>query len=242
MGALDNIIRGATTQFGREFGRAGANVILKGANYYAIKNVSDYSGRIKPSDSEIVKGIKELNKVKFVTTNKANVSRLIEITEIIIPLTTFRGNESLNQLPDLNQLIDNYNSKYEHGAVLIDDDFKDKSTEFLESKRQEFFELMDSFNNSIKAFVAKNLQLAESKRRLKSTATILAFLLGWIGVHKFYLGQAGYGVLYILFSWTLIPLIASIIEGIVFATMSQEKFDLKYNPLVVYYSLFKVIE
>ena len=55
------IIKGAASQFGREFGRAGANKILKGSNYYGVKNVdNDYEGRIKPSDSNIVKTIKEI--------------------------------------------------------------------------------------------------------------------------------------------------------------------------------------
>jgi hypothetical protein len=36
-----NVINGATTQFGREFGRAAANRILKGSNYYGVKNVGN---------------------------------------------------------------------------------------------------------------------------------------------------------------------------------------------------------
>ncbi|CAM4103659.1 TM2 domain-containing protein [Flavobacterium antarcticum] len=36
----------------------------------------------------------------------------------------------------------------------------------------------------------------------KSTAAILAFFSGGIGVPRFYLGQGGYGVLFPLFCWT----------------------------------------
>lgn len=72
MNILNDIVSGASRQFGREFGRAGANVILKGANSYTIRGVSDYSGRIKSSDSSIVKAIKEIQKIKFVSANKAN--------------------------------------------------------------------------------------------------------------------------------------------------------------------------
>ena len=64
MNFLNEVVRGAAQQFGREFGRAGANAVLKGKNYYAIKNISDYSGRIKPSDSKLVKSIKELNRME----------------------------------------------------------------------------------------------------------------------------------------------------------------------------------
>ena len=66
MNILNEVIRGASRQFGREFGRAGANAILKGKNYYTVNHSNDYSGRIKPSDSGIVRAIKEILKVKFV--------------------------------------------------------------------------------------------------------------------------------------------------------------------------------
>lgn len=44
---------------------------------------------------------------------------------------------------------------------------------------------------------------------------ILAFLLGWIGVHKFYANQVFQGVLHIIFFWTGIPYIVAIISGII---------------------------
>ena len=63
MNILNDIVSGASRQFGREFGRAGANVILKGSNSYTIRGISDYSGRIKPSDSQVIKTIKEIQKM-----------------------------------------------------------------------------------------------------------------------------------------------------------------------------------
>ena len=44
---------------------------------------------------------------------------------------------------------------------------------------------------------------------------ILAFLLGYLGIHKFYSGKKFLGVLYLVFFWTYIPLYISIIEGII---------------------------
>ena len=44
---------------------------------------------------------------------------------------------------------------------------------------------------------------------------LLAFFLGGIGVHKFYAGKIGTGILYILFCWTLIPSIIAFIEFII---------------------------
>ena len=41
---------------------------------------------------------------------------------------------------------------------------------------------------------------------------LLAFFLGGLGVHKFYMGQTGLGILYLLFFWTGIPAIIGFIE------------------------------
>lgn len=241
MNILNDIVRGASSQFGREFGRAGANSILKGANSYTIKGVSDYSGRIKPSDNSIVKAIKEIQKIKFVTTNKANASRLIELTDLMLSNISFNGNATLNLLTDLNELINQYNNKFDHGSSLIDDDFKDKSIDYLEDKRKEFVDLMAEFNNDTKIFINRNLELAKQKRKSKKTATLLAFpILGSLGIHKFYLGKIGQGILYFIFSPILIPAIISLFEFISYLSMSIEKFDEKFNPEYSYYNQFKI--
>lgn len=65
--------------------------------------------------------------------------------------------------------------------------------------------------------------------RSRVTAALLAILLGHFGVHKFYLGKPGMGILYLLFCWTFIPTIVGFIEGVVYLTMSDAAFDAKYN-------------
>ena len=44
---------------------------------------------------------------------------------------------------------------------------------------------------------------------------LLAFFLGGIGVHKFYAGKIGTGILFILFCWTFIPSFIALIDFIV---------------------------
>jgi TM2 domain-containing membrane protein YozV len=67
-----------------------------------------------------------------------------------------------------------------------------------------------------------------SGRKDRVTAALLAFFLGGFGGHKFYLGQTGMGIFYILFFWTFIPMIVSLIEGIIYLTMSDSEFSTKY--------------
>jgi TM2 domain-containing membrane protein YozV len=50
-------------------------------------------------------------------------------------------------------------------------------------------------------------------RKNPTTATMLALFLGGLGAHKFYLGKTGFGLLYALFCWTLIPSILGVIEA-----------------------------
>lgn len=71
--------------------------------------------------------------------------------------------------------------------------------------------------------------MAASKGKDKTTAGLLAIFLGGLGVHKFYLGQGGMGVLYLLFSWTFIPVIIGFIEGIIYLSMSDSDFSNKYH-------------
>ena len=67
----------------------------------------------------------------------------------------------------------------------------------------------------------------------KITAAILAFFLGGIGIHRFYLDEAGKGILYLIFCWTFIPAIIAFFDFIIFLTMSEENFNSKYNKGVV---------
>lgn len=63
----------------------------------------------------------------------------------------------------------------------------------------------------------------------KLVAGILAILLGGIGIHKFYLGKAGTGILYLLFCWTGIPAVIGLIEGILYLCSNDENFQLKHH-------------
>lgn len=43
---------------------------------------------------------------------------------------------------------------------------------------------------------------------------LLALFLGEFGLHKFYSGKKGLGILYLVFCWTFIPGLIGFIEGV----------------------------
>lgn len=63
----------------------------------------------------------------------------------------------------------------------------------------------------------------------KVAAGILGIFLGGLGVHKFYMGQIGMGILYLCFCWTGIPAIVGFIEGIIYLCSNDENFQLKHH-------------
>lgn len=60
-------------------------------------------------------------------------------------------------------------------------------------------------------------------------AAILALCAGSFGVHKFYLNQPLWGLMYLLFFWTGIPGMAGVIEGILYCVRSEEDFIRRYG-------------
>jgi len=71
-----------------------------------------------------------------------------------------------------------------------------------------------------------------SKPKSRKIATLLAFsgmVIPVSGLHKFYLGQPLWGLLYLLLSWTPIPHVASAIEAFWYLAQDGDEFDRNFN-------------
>ena len=64
-------------------------------------------------------------------------------------------------------------------------------------------------------------------QKSKVAAGVLGILLGGLGIHKFYLGKVGAGIIYLLLCWTYIPAIIGLIEGIIYLTQDDRTFAAK---------------
>lgn len=74
-----------------------------------------------------------------------------------------------------------------------------------------------------------DLTAAAPNGKSKLAAALFALFLGGIGIHKFYLGQVVWGIVYLVLCWTFIPAIVGFIEAILLFVMSNEKFNTKYG-------------
>ena len=71
--------------------------------------------------------------------------------------------------------------------------------------------------------------MAKSSGRSRVPAALFALFLGGIGIHKFYLGKAWQGFLYLICCWMIFPSVIAFFEGIYYLTLSDAAFAEKYS-------------
>jgi TM2 domain-containing membrane protein YozV len=69
----------------------------------------------------------------------------------------------------------------------------------------------------------------EGRGKDKMVAGILGILLGALGIHHFYLGSTGAGVVTLLLSCICVGGVIGLIEGIMLLVMPDEEFNARYN-------------
>jgi TM2 domain-containing membrane protein YozV len=65
----------------------------------------------------------------------------------------------------------------------------------------------------------------------RTVFAVFAILLGGIGIHRFYVGQTGKGLLYLVFCWTFIPAIIGLFEGLFALAKDDTGFGRTYNVI-----------
>ncbi len=69
--------------------------------------------------------------------------------------------------------------------------------------------------------------LSSDAPKSKAKVTLFAMFLGGFGVHKFYMGSWGWGIVYLFTWWLTIPFLVALAETVKYVLMSDEEFRLK---------------
>ena len=68
------------------------------------------------------------------------------------------------------------------------------------------------------------------ERNNRKEAGVIALVFGGLGMHKFYIGKYGKGILYAVFCWSFIPFFLGIADGIHYLTETDEQFAAEMMP------------
>ncbi len=96
--------------------------------------------------------------------------------------------------------------------------------EYQEPQYQQNTHTQPEYQQAQPAYSNQGGQVNDPNRKDRVAAAIFGIVLGSFGVHKFYLGNIGMGILYLCFFWTGIPAIIGFIEGIIYLTENDEEF------------------
>ncbi len=109
-------------------------------------------------------------------------------------------------VPQIGDLVEVYNTE----------------TRTIVTKKEQNKDNNTSTNGAINITVSNSQQGMPAYTSTQNTKAVnkvayclIALFLGGFGIHKFYTGKIGMGILYLLFCWTYIPAIVSLVEFII---------------------------
>ena len=73
------------------------------------------------------------------------------------------------------------------------------------------------------------IQSGESTKKSKRIAIFFALFYGNFGIHKFYLRKYFFGIIYLFFSWTFLPVLFGLGDSAALSQLTDIKFDSLYN-------------
>ena len=138
------------------------------------------------------------------------MAKIIKVNDDIVSIGTDEGGikevrkTDINFIPNIGDEVEVYET--ENNTIVTK---KEKKME-NNSNSGININVSNNQNNAQPMYVANNTKAVN-----KVIYCILAAFLGGIGVHKFYAGKIGTGILYLIFCWTFIPSTIAFIEFII---------------------------
>ena len=138
------------------------------------------------------------------------MAKIIKVNDDIVSIGTDEGGikevrkTDINFIPNIGDAVEVYET--ENNTIVT------KKEKKIENNSNGGININVSNNqsNAQPMYVANNTKAVN-----KVIYCILAAFLGGIGVHKFYAGKIGTGILYLIFCWTFIPSTIAFIEFII---------------------------
>ena len=85
--------------------------------------------------------------------------------------------------------------------------------------------VVNNVNQQLQNINSQSLIIPPYSRPVNKIAyALLALFVGGFGIHKFYAGKTGMGILYLVFFWTFIPAIVAFIEAIIALTKPADQY------------------
>lgn len=149
--------------------------------------------------------------------------------------TLIQENNELKLEANLNNLNNQNNVEYlvvpnPTEEKVVDSKQAEKSNEanvILEAKNSDLNSDSDSKENITKSAESNNVDKKKGKSKDRVVAILLWFFLGGLGIHRFYLGYTGLGILYLLTGACFG--IGWIVDGILFLTGRLEPKNGRYS-------------
>lgn len=139
------------------------------------------------------------------------MSKIIQISNDIVTVGMDNGSITEVRMCDLN-FIPKVNDEVE----VFQNETKTIVSKKETPKQQDIPGGININVNNSNTVGSQQVVVPSGKKAVNKVAyCLLSFFLGGLGVHKFYSGKIGLGILYLVFCWTYIPAIVAIIEFII---------------------------
>lgn len=174
---------------------------------------------------------------KFINTDQDKAVELVQ-RSLELEATNLQSADVQRARSDIQRTLDRFDEAYEADfADILKEEVMDIRADLAVVGQKHAADGLQSHGGMSSASAAQQAKSAADglsptvlsvTRKKRIVGGLLALISCGLGFHRFYLGQRLMGVVYVLLSWTTIPVIAGWAEGLRYLTMKNRDFYFKY--------------